>query len=55
MQGPFGDLRYSGAAGDKFECLNFPIMAPYLKIKATATGTTLNATFLVTAKVVLNT
>ncbi len=39
MFGPFGDLRYEDSAGDKSECLPIPILAPYMRCKATATGT----------------
>lgn len=39
MMGPFGDLRYDDAAGDKFECLDLPIIAKYMRVTAVATGT----------------
>lgn len=52
--GPFGDLRYEDAAGDKKECLNFPILAPFMRLSATARGTDASKTFLITAKSILN-
>ena len=54
MIGPFGDLRYEDAAGDKTECLDFPILAPFVRLRAVATGTDAVKTFLITAKAVLN-
>jgi hypothetical protein len=52
--GPFGDLRYEDAAGDKKECLDFPILAPFMRLYLVATGSGPGATFLMTCKVVLN-
>ena len=52
--GAFGDLRYEDAAGDKKECLEFPILAPFARLKVTATGTDASKTFLITAKAILN-
>jgi len=54
MLGPFGDLRYEDSAGAKAECLDFPILAPYMKLIATATGTTAVNMFSLTCKVVMN-
>jgi len=54
MRGVFGDLRYEDSAGDKKECLDFPILAPYIRCKATATGTDASKTFLITIKAILN-
>ena len=52
--GAFGDLRYEDAAGDKTESLNIPILAPYMRCKATATGTDGTKTFLTTVSAILN-
>jgi len=52
--GAFGDLRYEDGAGDQMECLDFPILAPFLRLRAVATGTDAVKTFLITAKAVLN-
>ena len=52
--GAFGDLRYEDAAGDKKECLEIPLLAPYMRCKATATGTSGSALFLTTVKAILN-
>lgn len=52
--GPFGDLRFEDAAGDKQECLEIPVMAPYIRSKATATGTTASATFKLSVIAILN-
>lgn len=38
MNGPFGDLRYEDAAGDKKECVDGEIRSTYMRVKATATG-----------------
>ena len=54
MAGPFGDLRYDDAAGDKSECLNIPLLAPYMRCKATATGTDAVKLFKATIKAILN-
>ncbi len=50
MQGPFGDLRYEDAAGDKKEALPFPLRVPYMRVKATATGTSGTNKFTLTVK-----
>jgi len=54
MIGPFGDLRYEDAAGDKKECLDFPILAPYLRVYAVSSNCDASNTFLITAKIILN-
>lgn len=54
MQGPFGDLRWEDGAGDKLECVNGPVLAPYVRIKVTATGTDGDNTFKSTVKLILN-
>ena len=54
MIGPFGDLRYENAAGDKMESVNFPVLAPHMRIKGVATGTGQGAIFLMTVKAILN-
>ena len=52
--GPFGDLRYEDSAGDKKDCLEIPILAPFMRCKATATGTDGSKTFKSTIKAILN-
>ena len=52
--GPFGDLRYEDAAGDKTEALDIPILAPYIRAKAVATGTDATKTFLLSVGAILN-
>lgn len=54
MMGPFGDLRYEDAAGDKQECLELVILAPYMRCKTTATGTDATKTFKATVKAIVN-
>jgi len=54
MNGPFGDLRYEDSAGDKTECLSGPLLAPYMKIKVTCTGTDASNKFTLTVKAVLS-
>lgn len=51
MRGPFGDLRYEDSAGNKNEALGAKAVARYMKIRATATGTDVANTFILTAKV----
>jgi len=51
MNGPFGDLRYEDAGGDLIEAVTGYVIAPYMRIKATATGTGQGATFRTTVKV----
>lgn len=50
MQGPFGDLRYEDAAGDKKEALPIPLRVPYIRASATATGTSGTNKFTLTVK-----
>ncbi len=54
MRGPFGDLRYEDAAGDKTECLDIPILAPYMRGYAIATGTDGSKTFKLSLIAILN-
>ncbi len=54
MAGAFGDLRYEDAAGDKTECLSIPILAPFMRAKAVATGTDGSNTFLLSVIACLN-
>ena len=54
MVGPFGDLRYEDGAGDKKECLDIPILAPYIRGYAIATGTDASKTFKLSVYAVLN-
>lgn len=51
MDGPLGDLRYDDTCCPRAESIKIPYACKYLKIKATATGTTADHTFTVTAKV----
>lgn len=51
MSGPFGDLRYEDAAGDKKEAVDGDVRAHQFRIKATATGTDATKTFTLTVKV----
>lgn len=53
MQGPFGDLRYEDAAGDKMECISGPVLAPWMRLYVVATGTSGSNKFTLTGKVVL--
>ena len=54
MRGPFGDLRYEDAAGDKTECIDIPILAPYIRAKAVATGTSGTNKFKLTVGAIVN-
>lgn len=54
MAGPFGDLRYEDAAGDKKECLVIPVLAPYIKAGGVSTGTDADNTFKLTLRALLN-
>jgi len=54
MVGPFGDLRYEDGAGDLQECLDIPILAPWMRAKAVATGSEAGKIFKVTVRAVLN-
>lgn len=51
--GPFGDLRYEDSAGDKTECLDGPIIAPYMRLRAVSSGCEATKTFLITSKLIL--
>lgn len=50
MDGVFSDLRYEDSAGNKMEAIQGEINAPYMKIKATATGTDATNKFTLSAK-----
>lgn len=50
----WGDLRYEDAAGDKKESLDIPILAPYMRAKAVATGTDGTHKFTLNLTAVLN-
>lgn len=54
MNGPFGSLMYEDSAGDKKEAVSGKVFADYMRITATATGTTSSATFKLTLDVVLS-
>ncbi|KKN33016.1 hypothetical protein LCGC14_0807850 [marine sediment metagenome] len=54
VMGPFGDLRYVTAQGDLNQCLELPVLAPFMRAKIVATGTTSSATFKITLKALLN-
>lgn len=45
MRGPFGDLRYEDAAGDKKECIDGDVQAQYMRLKLTSSGCTSSKTF----------
>lgn len=51
---PFGDLRWEDAAGDKLESIDGLVLAPWLRVKVTATGTTAVNKFTSTVKLILN-
>jgi len=53
MNGPFGDLRYEDAAGDKLEAIHGDISGKYVKLTAVATGTGEQALFNVDAILVM--
>ena len=48
MNGPFGDLRYEDAAGAKSESVSGRCLGKYIRVSATATGTSEQNTFTVT-------
>lgn len=50
MEGPFGDLRYEDAAGDKKECIDGEIRSTYMRVKATATGVDATNNFTVSVR-----
>lgn len=54
MIGPFGDLRYEDAAGTKAEALDIPILAPFMRAKAVATGTDGSKIFTVAVTAILS-
>lgn len=55
MNGPFGDLRYEDAAGDKKEYIVGDVIAPYVRIRAVSSGCEATKIFLITAKMIFNT
>lgn len=54
MNGPFGDLRWEDAAGDKKEAISGPILAPWMRLYLVSSGCTATKTFKMTVKVILN-
>lgn len=54
MRGPFGDLRYEDAAGDKKESLDCPVLAPWMRIYVVSSGCAADATFKLSVKATLN-
>lgn len=50
MTGPFGDLRYATAGGNKKECIDGDVRAHYFRAKVTATGTDASNTFKMSLK-----
>lgn len=48
--GPWGDLRYASGPGDKTECLDFPVLAPWCRFYALSSGCSSSATFSVFAR-----
>lgn len=54
MSGPFGSLMYEDSAGAKAEAVSGKIIAPKMKIRATATGTDADNTFTLTCKVAVS-
>ncbi len=54
MNGPFGDLRYEDAAGDKTESISSRCLGKYIRLTAVATGTAANDTFTVTAHLLIS-
>ncbi len=54
MRTPFGSLMYEDSAGDLLECIEGKILAPWMRVKAVATGTTATALFTLTLDAVLN-
>jgi len=53
MRGPFGDLRYEDTAGDLREAIGDVCPSNYLRVKATATGTTALNKFTLTVKIAI--
>ena len=51
VRGPFGDFRYEDSAGDKKECIDFPILDKYMRIYAVSSGCSGSATFLMNVSV----
>ncbi len=53
MNGPFGDLRYEDAAGNKTEAIAGVCIGKYIRLSAVATGTDGSNTFTVTAHLLI--
>ena len=53
MNGPFGDLRYEDAAGDKVEAVMGRVCAPFFRVHVISSGCDANNYFTVKIKVVL--
>ena len=54
MAGPFGSLMYEDSAGDKLESIHGEILAPWMRVKAVATGVTAANTFTLNLDIVFN-
>ena len=54
MNGPFGDLRYEDAAGDKAEAISGKCLGKYIRVTATATGTDATNLFTVSAHLLIS-
>lgn len=54
MLGPFGDLRWEDSAGDKSECIPGKVLAPWMRIKVTCTGTSGSNKFRNLTRAILN-
>lgn len=54
MRGPFGDLRWEDSAGDKLECLDGPVLAPWMRLYVVSSGCTSSAYFTMRAKAIFN-
>lgn len=54
MNGPFGDLRYEDGAGNKNEAIFGRCPAKYIRVKATATGTSASNTFTVSVHLLIS-
>ena len=54
MTPPFGSLFYSGVSGSKEECIDVTLMAPWMRVRAVATGTTAVNKFTAEFDIVLN-
>ena len=50
VTGPFANIRYAAASGDRLEAVEAPLRANYIRFKITATGTDATNTFALTLK-----